>query len=106
MLASLMEIRSPSFALASPETEVGGREGALSPQLALRAVGRFGQRMALGALDREPVGVEQVAVGGIEADRDPLVHPGLDLAVGLDDDHVAARHLGGGRSRRRAARPP
>src|SRR3954454_12925484 len=56
--------------------------------------GPVGQRVAVGALDGEALGVEQVAGDRVKADRDAVVDARRDLAVGLDDDHVAAGDLG------------
>src|SRR3954447_10139798 len=77
---------------------------AAAPLLALRArlarlprhgrAAHVGERVAVGALDGETLGVEQVAGDRVEADRDAVVDAGRDLAVGLDDDHVAAGDLG------------
>ena len=50
--------------------------------------------MPLRALDRDTAAVEQVAGGRIELDRNPLVDARRNLAVGLDDHHLAACQLG------------
>ena len=53
-----------------------------------------GQRMAVDAFDGEPCGRRTGGRSRDRADRDPLVDACRDLAVGLDDEHVAVVELG------------